>query len=288
MGDQLIRFISGDSQFRVIAAETTVLCEKLRRLHGTDPTATVALGRLATGAALLGGLLKGNQRLAIALEANGPLQKLHAETDAEGHIRASVKCPIAGLPPRDNRFDVANGIGKAGFLHVIKDLGLKEPYRGMVQLQTSEVGDDIAYYLTHSEQVPSSVILGITLDRNAEVGNAGGLMVQALPGCADELITELEKRLMKMPSLSSTLQNGGSIEDLLDDLFFDIECGPSERTALSFRCSCNRKQVSKILENLGRQELEEMSAGDEDVDVTCEYCRQTYRFSPADVSSLIG
>jgi len=288
MSDQLIRFVTRDGHFRALAAATTALCETARRLHGTDPTATVALGRVTTGAALLGGLLKGKQRLALAIEANGPLQKLHAETDAAGHVRCSISNPIAGLPPRNDRFDVANAVGQAGFLHVIKDLGLKEPYRSMVQLPTSEIGDDIAYYLTTSEQVPSSVALGVQLGREAEVASAGGFIIQALPGCPDEAIIQIEERIRTLPSVSILLAKGQSPAAILAKLFEGVDCSPSETTPLVFRCNCSRQQVADMLRNLGRDETAELAARGEDMVVTCEYCRQDYRFSPAEVAALNG
>jgi len=288
MSDQLIRFVTRDGHFRALAAATTTLCETARRLHGTDPTATVALARATTGAALLGGLLKGGQRLALAIEANGPLQKLHAETDAAGHVRCSIRNPIAGLPPRNDRFDVANAVGQAGFLHVIKDLGLKEPYRSMVQLPTSEIGDDIAYYLTTSEQVPSSVALGVQLGREAEVVTAGGFIIQALPGCPDEAITRIEERIRTLPSVSSLLAKGQTPAAILAKLFEGVDCSPPETTPLVFRCNCSRQQVADMLRNLGRDETTELAARGEEVEVTCEYCRQAYRFSPSEVAALNG
>jgi molecular chaperone Hsp33 len=288
MSDQLIRFVTRNGYFRALGVETTTLCETARRLHDTDPTATVALARVATGTALLGGLLKGNQRLALAIEANGPLQKLHAETDAVGHLRCSVKNPVAGLPPLDDRFDVANAVGKAGFLQVIKDLGLKEPYRGMVQLQTSEIGDDIAYYLTTSEQVPSSVALGVQLGQQAEIKTAGGLIIQALPGCDNEAILQTEGRLKSLGPISKLLADGQTPTGILQQLFTGFECSPPEKIPIVFRCTCNRKQIAAILRNLGRDETAELTARKEEINVTCEYCRQGYSFSPEEVAALNG
>ena len=156
----------------------------------------------------MGSLLKGRQRLALSVEGNGPLQKLQAETDADGHLRASVKNPLCGLPPRAGRFDVAGAVGRAGFLHVTKDLGLKEPYRGMVQLYSSEIAEDLAYYLTTSEQVPSTVALGVTLGAEGEVAAAGGFLVQAMPGGDPALIPLLEKRLAELPATTVLLRQG--------------------------------------------------------------------------------
>ena len=199
MKDHMIRILTRDGSLRATAAVTTNLVEEIRLLQGSDPTASVALARLVTGAALMGSLLKGEQRLALQVEGNGPLHKLFAESDAEGHLRASLKNPVAGLPPRDDRFDVAGAVGRAGFLHVYKDLGLGEPYHGMVQLQSSEIGDDLAYYLTTSEQVPSSVALGVELAADGSVAAAGGFIVQALPPGDIPQIAGLEAQLRRMP-----------------------------------------------------------------------------------------
>ena len=191
MRDHLVRILSKDGSLRAVAADTSELTRTICQMQGTDPTATVALGRLVTGAALMGALLKGAQRLALVVEGNGPLQRLHAETDAYGQVRGSVKNPLAELPPKADRFDVAGAIGQAGFLHVVKDLGLKEPYRGMVQLYTSEVAEDLAYYLTTSEQVPSTVGLGVNLDETLAIATAGGFLVQVMPGGDEALIEHL-------------------------------------------------------------------------------------------------
>lgn len=287
MADQLLRTTSLDGNLRASMAITTDLCETARQLQGTDPTATVALSRLATGAALLGTQLKGDQRLALIIEGNGPLQKLHAETDATGHVRCSVKQPLAGLPPRDNRFDVAGAVGRAGFLSVIKDLGLKEPYRGMVQLQTSEIGEDIAYYLTTSEQIPSSVILGVSLTLEATIQVAGGLMVQALPGCAENALEAVESRLQTMSSLSEQLRSGYTPEQILATVFGDIEFTQHEPLPLVFRCNCRRKQVADVLLSLGEDEIRTAAAKQETITITCEYCREIYAFPPEEIVELL-
>jgi len=280
MSDHLLRATSGDGTLRAMAAVTSDLCETARQLHQTDPTATVALCRLTTGTALLGALLKDDQRLALMIEASGPLQKLHAETDGKGQVRCSIKNPIAGLPPKDNRFDVAGAVGHAGFLHVVKDLGLKSPYRGMVQLQSSEIGSDIAWYLTTSEQVPSSVLLGVSLTEEAAVKVAGGLLVQALPGCPDEVLAAVEARLQALPSLSAQLQQGTTPQQLLEQVFADIPFAVHSRTPLMFRCSCSREQVASVLASLSAEDRTEMHERGETVTVTCEYCRRRYDFLP--------
>lgn len=288
MSDQLLRVTAQESNLRAVITITTELCETARQLQGTDPTATVALARVATGVALLGTQLKDDQRLAMIVEGNGPLQKLHAETDAAGHVRCSVKQPLAGLPPVDNRFDVAGAVGRAGFLSIIKDLGLKEPYRGMVQLQTSEIGEDIAYYLTTSEQTPSSVALGVSLTKDAAIQVAGGLLVQALPGCTEAVLEAVESRLKTMPSLSEQLLAGRTTEQILTTVFGDIQFTQHDPLPLVFRCNCSRKQVSGVLLSLGREELNTAVSEQESITVTCEYCRRTYEFPPAEVAELLN
>jgi molecular chaperone Hsp33 len=286
MNDHLVRILSNDGSLRAVAAATSDLIRSICTRQGTDPTAAVALGRLVTGTALLGALLKGDQRLALMIEGNGPLQRLHAETDAFGHVRGSVKNPLAGLPPKGNRFDVAGAIGKAGFLHVIKDLNMKEPYRGSVQLYSSEVAEDLAYYLTTSEQTPSTVGLGVNLDATLAVATAGGFLVQAMPGGDAEQIQLLEKRLLQLPPTTSMLIEGKSPLQILDQVFAGIPFTVQMETRLEFRCSCSRPQVAAVLRGLAADEVRAMIEEDQGAVVTCEFCKQSYQFSVDELAAL--
>jgi molecular chaperone Hsp33 len=288
MKDHLVRVATKDGTLRATAAATTELVDAICRRQGTDPTASVALGRLVTGAALMGSLLKGDQRLALMVEGNGPLEKLHAETDALGQVRGSVKVPVSGIAPTQTGFDVPAAVGRAGFLHVIKDLGLKEPYRGMVQLYSSEIAEDLAYYLTSSEQVPSTVALGVYLEKDGRISSAGGLLVQALPEGEEALISLLEKRLMALPPITTLLRDGKAPARILEGLFVDIPLGRREETPLVFRCTCSRAQVLAMLKTLGRQELEEMAGKEEATEVICEFCKEHYSFSPDEIKALIA
>lgn len=287
MKDHLLRVATQDGTLRAAIAVTTDLVEAIRQLQGTDPTATVALGRLVSGAAVMGSLLKGDQRLALMIEGNGPLQKLHAETDAYGRLRGSVKVPVSGIAPTTDGFDVPAAIGRAGFLHVVKDLGLKEPYRGMVQLYSSEIAEDLAYYLTTSEQIPSTVALGVYLEQEGRVAAAGGLLVQAMPEGDEALITLLEERLVALPPLTTLLRGGQGPEQILQQLFAGIPLGTSEITPLEFRCTCSRPQVLSMLKSLGRDELQEMVEQDEPTSVTCEFCKECYSFSGTELKDLL-
>ena len=276
MSDHLIRILTLDGAIRVSVAETTQLVEEVRRRQQTDPTATVAVGRLASAAALMGSLLKGGQRIGLTIEGNGPLQRIQAEADAHGRVRATVKVPLAGLPPRDGRFDVAGAVGHAGFLHVVKDLDLKEPYRGMVQLVSSEIAEDLAYYFTTSEQTPSSVALGVELGQQAEVAAAGGFLVQLMPNADEALADRLAERLAVLPPTTTMLRQGlppSAIASRLLDGFPYRELGTMQ---LAFVCSCSRQQTLKLLHTLGAEELDRIIEELGEARVTCEYCKETY------------
>ncbi|MDO3378402.1 Hsp33 family molecular chaperone HslO [Geoalkalibacter halelectricus] len=287
MKDQLIRILTRDGSLRGLAAVTTDLVEECRRRQDADPTATLALGRLATGAALMGGLLKGDQRLNLTVEGNGPLLRMSAETDARGRVRATVKNPHPGVPLREGRLDVVGAVGKAGFLHVSKDLGLREPYRGTVQLVSSEIGEDLAYYLTTSEQIPSAVSLGVYINTDGSVGAAGGFIIQAMPPGDENRIAQLEERLRSLPPVTSLLCEGQDAEAILAHLLADIPYEVKERTPLCFRCTCNRRQILQMLAGLGRSDLEELIAKDEAVQVTCEFCKEVYTLSPTEIRATL-
>ena len=276
MSDHLIRVLTLDGAIRVSVAETTALVEEVRKRQQTDPTATVAVGRLATAAALMGSLLKGRQRIGLTIEGNGPLKRLQAEADAFGRVRATLKVPLAGLPPRDGRFDVAGAVGRAGFLHVVKDLGMKDPYRGLVQLVSSEIAEDLAYYFTTSEQTPSSVALGVELGQQTEVAAAGGFLVQLMPGADASLANRLAERLAALPPTTTMLRQGlppAAIAARLLEGFPYRELGA---TPLAFTCTCSYQQALKLLRALGAEELDRMIEDPGEARVTCEYCKETY------------
>ncbi|MBN1140971.1 MAG: Hsp33 family molecular chaperone HslO [Deltaproteobacteria bacterium] len=283
MKDYLIKLLTRDGSLRAIAARTTLLAEEIRRRHGTDPVATVAVGRLATGAALCGGLLKEDQRLALIVEGDGPLRRLLAETDAGGRVRASVKNPVSGLPAEPGSYTVARAVGRNGLLHVVKDLGLKEPYRGSVRLQTAEIGEDLAYYFTVSEQTPSSVALGILLGAGGEVAAAGGFLIQALPGADPEPIAAVERRLIDLPPLTSLLKQRLTPEGILGEVFRELPFRIEQNVAVTFQCGCSRPRIRRVLMTLGKEELQRLGEEQGGAAVTCEFCKEVYSFSREEV-----
>jgi len=286
MQDHLVRAVSRDGLFRGVVAVTTELVAEGCRRHETDFTASVAFGRLLTGGALMSCLLKGKQRLALMVEGNGPLGKISVEADADGRVRGTIRNPVAGLPPRNDRFDVAGAVGRAGFLHVWKDFGLKEPYQSMVQLQSSEIGEDLAWYLTHSEQVPSSIGLGVELDSSGAVAVAGGFMIQSLPPGDDEQIGALADRLQQLPPITSLLKAGKSPGTILTEIFAGFELSQLHEQPLQYSCPCHRDQIEQVLIGLGVSELEQLAAEHDPVEVVCEYCRTAYRFDPVAMAQL--
>ena len=286
MTDHMIRVLTLDGAIRVSVAATTFLVEEVRRRQQTDPTATVAVGRLATAAALMGSLLKGEQRIGLTVEGNGPLQRIQAETDALGHVRATLKVAHAGLPPRDGRFNVAGAIGHAGFLHVIKDLDLKEPYRGMVQLVSSEIAEDLAYYFTTSEQTPSSVALGVELGRQTEVVAAGGFLLQLMPDADDTVVERLSEHLATLPPTTKMLRQGLSPEAIAERLLESYPYRILGSTELKFTCNCSQRQTLNLLRTLGADELDRLIEEDGGASVTCEYCKEVYPVTANVLSEL--
>ncbi len=286
MSDHLIRVLTNDGNIRVSVAATTGLVEELRLRQQTDPTATVALGRLATAAALMGSLLKGRQRVGLTVEGNGPLKRIQAEADAHGHVRANLKHPHADLPPLDGRFDVAGAVGRAGFLHVVKDLDLKEPYRGMVQLVSSEIAEDLAYYFSTSEQTPSSVALGVELGQQAEVAVAGGFLLQLMPNADDEIADRLTEQLKELPPTTTLLRQGLTPEAIAERLLEGFPYRTLGSTPLAFACQCSQQQSINLLRTLGAAELDSLIAEGIDTRVTCEYCKQSYSVDLATLQEI--
>lgn len=288
MQDHLVRIVSQDGLLRGMAAVTTGLVSEICAKQQTDFTATVALGRLLTGGALMGCLLKGRQRLALVMEGNGPLGKLSVETDADGRVRGTIRNPLADLPPKEGRFDVAGAIGKAGFLHVWKDLGLKDPYQSMVQLQSSEVAEDLAWYLTSSEQLPSSVALGVELDGDGQVAAAGGILIQSLPPGDEQQVEQVIGRLQQLPPITSLLRQGLAPASILAQIFDDLPFRVQEEVPLQFYCPCSRNQIEGVLLGLGEDELQRLVEEQETVSVVCEYCRNNYAFERAEIQRLLS
>jgi len=286
MSDYLVRVIGDPINIIGLACITTGLVDEARRLHGTSATASAALGRALTGSLLMGALLKRGQRLALKFEGNGPLKKIIVEADNDGTARGFVAVPDVVVPFKDEKLNVSGALGSEGLLTVIKDLGLKEPYKGIVKLQTGEIGDDIAYYLAESEQIPSAVGLGVFVAPDGTVKASGGFLIQALPPRDDRVAEQLIENIRKIPSVTELLRKGNTPEDILDLIFSGIVHHSLGKRSLSWRCTCSRERIERVLISLGNDELQKIIDEQGQTDVTCEYCRTSYHFTKEELEKL--
>jgi molecular chaperone Hsp33 len=285
--DYLVRIVTETENVRALACVTTGLVDEARRRHGAWPTASAALGRALTGGALLGAMLKTGQRVALRFEGNGPLRKILVEADSNGAVRGYVGVPEVHMVTGEGKLDVCGALGRAGFLTVTKDLGLKEPYKGMVQLYTSEIAEDIAYYLAESEQIPSAVGLGVFVEPDNRVSAAGGFLIQSLPPADEQLIDTLMERIQQLPSITSLLREGKTPEQMLETLFAGISYMTLEKMALAFQCTCRREKIEKMLLSLGHAELSDIILREGGTEVTCEFCREVFPFTREELEHLV-
>lgn len=288
MADQIVRALCLSGGIRVLVCNASVLAREICLLQQTSATASIALSRGLAGGALLGALLKGDQRTALKFEGNGPLRKMIIEADCDGAVRGCVGTPSADLEPVQGKWNVAGLIGRAGFLTVSKDLGAGgQPYLGVVQLVSSEVGEDLAYYLTDSEQTPSAVGLGATLAEDGQIAICGGFLVQALPKADDGELEKVMAQIAGLPALSGLLKEGGA-EGVIRELFGDIPYTILESHDIFFRCGCGLDKVERALLTLGSGELQDMRSKESGAEVTCEFCRKTYSLGAAELDTLIA
>lgn len=286
MGDQLIRAIAWDGKVRAFAARTTELVEEMRRRHHASPTAIAALGRTATAGVMMGAMLKGKEKLTIQIKGGGPLGSIVVDANAEGQVRGYVDHPGVDLPLNNaGKLDVAGAVGTDGYLYVLKDLGLKEPYRGSIPLVSGEIAEDITHYFFKSEQTPSAVALGVLVDVDYTVKAAGGFIIQLMPGCTDEEITGLEQRLSETPPVSRMLEEGMDLDEILASLLGMVQI--LDRMDLEFKCNCSREKIRQMLISLGKDELDQMIAEDGRAEVICHFCNEVYEIGEDELKALV-
>ncbi|CAH0121542.1 MULTISPECIES: Hsp33 family molecular chaperone HslO [unclassified Paenibacillus] len=284
--DYLIRGTAFGGKVRVFAVRTTHLVDELQRRHGTYPTATAALGRTVTAAAMMGAMLKGNEKLTIQVKGDGPIGQIVADANANGEVRGYVTHPQVHLASNaQGKLDVAGAVGREGFIHVIKDLGLKEPYHGSVPIISGELGEDFTYYFAKSEQTPSAVGLGVLVDTDSSVITAGGFIVQLLPGLADEDITKIENAVGMLPPVTALLDQGLELDELLGWIVEDVNV--LDRMDIRFQCKCSYERVEQTLISLGKQEIEEMIKEDGKAEVVCHFCNEAYQFDREQLQNVL-
>jgi molecular chaperone Hsp33 len=285
MKDELIRATALDGKVRAFAIRSTELVEEARRRHDTWPTASAALGRTITAAAMMGAMLKGNEKLTTQIKGNGPLGQVVADANANGEVRGYVDNPHVHLPPNAlGKLDVAGAVGTEGFLYVIKDVGMKEPYRGSVPIVSGELGDDFTYYFYKSEQTPSAVGLGVLVNPDNSIQAAGGFIVQLLPGMSDEEITELEKKLASLPSVTDMVKEGETPEQILNRLLSDVKV--LEKTDVRFQCTCSKDRLESVLISLGIEEIAGIRIEQGEAEVICHFCNEKYLFSEQELVNM--
>lgn len=288
MSDYLVRIIARNGGVRALACVTTALVSEACRRHGTWPTASAALGRVLTGGALCGALLKNGQRVGLKFEGNGPLKKIIVEASSNGTVCGCVGVPEVHLAEKNGKLDVGGALGRAGFLTVTKDLGLKEPYKGMVQLYSGEIAEDLAYYYTESEQTPTAIGLAVFVAPDSSVAVAGGFLIQAMPPVDAEMIDTLMARIETLLPLNELLRGGMTPEELLELLSKDIPYDTLEKRALAFSCSCSREKIERVLISLGRKDLAQLLEERGEAEVTCEFCREAYQFGRGELENILA
>lgn len=289
MSDYIVRATAADAQIRVFAAYTKDMVEEARRRHETSPVATAALGRLMTAGAMMGSMLKGEKDLlTLRINASGPIQGITVTADSKARVKGYVGNPNVILPANKvGKLDVAGAVG-IGFMDVIKDMGLKEPYVGQTVLQTSEIAEDLTFYFANSEQVPSSVGLGVLMNKDNTVAQAGGFIIQLMPFASEEVIAQLEENLKDITSVTTLLAQGNTPEDLVNILCKNLDPVINDKLDTGFYCNCDRARVEKALISVGRKELQEMIDDGEDIEMKCHFCNSAYVFTVEDLKGYLA
>ena len=288
MSDYIVRETAADNQIRAFAATTKELVEYARNAHNTSPVATAALGRLLTGGAMMGVMMKGDKDvLTLQIKCSGPIGGLTVTADSKGNVKGYVNNPDVILPANaKGKLDVGKALD-LGILSVIKDMGLKEPYVGQVELKTGEIGDDLTYYFASSEQVPSAVGLGVLMEKNNTVCQAGGFIIQLMPFAEEKVIAQLEKNLAEVNSVTELLNQGMTPEMILEKLLGNLGLEINEKTETRFYCNCDKVRVGKVLISIGEKELQDMIDEGKEVELNCHFCNTNYTFSVEELKELL-
>lgn len=286
--DYIVRATAAEGQIRAFAATTRDLVETARVDHNTSPVATAALGRLLTAGTMMGVMMKGDKDiLTLQILGDGPLQGITVTADSKGRVKGYVLNPNVLISANSiGKLDVGGAVGH-GYLRAIKDLGMKEPYSGQVVLQTGEIGDDLTYYFATSEQVPSSVGLGVLMEKNNTVKQAGGFIIQLMPFTEEKVIEKLEQNLSQVSSVTSMLVDGYTPEMILEKLLDGMNVEINDTIPTEFYCNCDKQRVAKALISIGKTELESMIADEEDVELKCHFCNSSYTFDTDELKELL-
>jgi len=288
MSDYIIRATAANSQIRAFAATTKDMVEEARAIHNTSPVATAALGRLLTAGSMMGSMMKNDSDiLTLQIEGDGPIGGLTVTTDSKANVKGYVNNPQVIIPAnKDGKLDVAAALG-IGVLSVIKDVGLKEPYLGQTILITSEIAEDLTYYYATSEQVPSSVALGVLMSKENTVLQAGGFIIQLLPDAEEEIIDKLEKKINEIKSVTSMMEDGMTPEMILEEILGEFDLKILSKMPTQFQCNCSQHRVSKAIVSIGKKELEEIIGEGKPIEVNCHFCGKNYLFDIDELKEML-
>ena len=286
--DYIVRATAADGQVRAFATTTRNLVEEARKIHGTSPIATAALGRLLTGGAMMGSMMKGEKDLiTLQIRGDGPIGGLVVTADSRARVKGYVHEPMVMLPAsKEGKLDVGGAVGH-GMLQVIRDVGLKEPYVGQVDLISGEIAEDLTCYFAISEQVPSAVALGVLMNKDNTVRQAGGFILQLMPFAEERVIARLEQKLTEVTHISGLLDEGMTPEEILEYVLADFEPKILEKVSTGYYCNCSKERVEKAIASVGRKELQEMIEEGKPIEVNCHFCNKKYEFKVEDLQKFI-
>lgn len=289
MTDYIIRATAANAQIRAFAAVTKETVEKARQVHDTSPVVTAALGRMLTGGVIMGTMLKGERDLlTLQISGDGPVKGITVTADSQGNVKGYAIEPQVLLPPNvAGKLDVGGIIGN-GVLRVIKDMGLKEPYVGQTDLQTGEIAEDLTYYFATSEQVPSCVGLGVLMEKDNTVKQAGGFIIQLMPFAEENVIAALEENLSKFSSVTAVLNEGRTPEELLEQLLDGLNPVITDKQPARFFCNCDKQRVERAIISIGKEEIAEMIEEGKEIEVTCHFCNEAYTFSVEELKDILA
>ncbi len=287
--DEIVRVIAKDAPIKAMAITGTALVERARQIHDTWPVATAALGRLLMAASMMGDMLKEEKgSVTLRVRGGGPLGTLTAVSDSEGNVRGYVQNPAVDVPRKAHaKLDVGAAVGSDGELTVIKDMGMKEPYVGSVQLVGGEIAEDIAAYYVESEQIPTACALGVLIAPDQSVQVAGGYLIQLMPGADEAVISAVERGIAQVGAVTAALDRGDDALELLRQVLSDFELEILETAPVGYRCYCSRERVSRALISMGRDELEKLIAEQHGAELTCQFCDRVYQFTEEELQSLL-
>lgn len=286
--DYVVRASAAGSQVRGFAAAAREMVETARRCHNTSPVVTAALGRLLTAGAMMGTMQKGEKDiLTLQIQSEGPLKGMMVTADSHGNVKGYAFEPDVRIGANaQGKLDVAGAVGK-GFLYVVKDMGLKEPYRGQIELQTGEIAEDLTYYFAASEQTPSSVGLGVLMNRENTVRQAGGFIIQLMPDTQEEVIRQLEQNIRNLRPVTEMMDGGLTPEQMLEQVLAGLDVEFLESSPCRFFCNCDRERIEKALISVGKKELRDMIREGREIEVNCHFCNRHYIFTPQELEQLL-